>query len=355
MAQERAHYIDLIRGICVIGIIFIHTCAHSGNSYVPRWMLSIALLLDVPAFFFISGMTMGYIKKDMIINSLFKLSMVFTLLSVICNLIFNSLSLSSIIQPLFLTDVPVPSFFKSVLWSYWFVPVFACTIIISSIIIKKFESEIGYVIIALLTVYIMTFIGYFSMDTYTFFGKNINMILFPTMCFLFGYWCQNNIVNAPDRKRFAVVLFISACIAFYCCYYYSGNTVFNLQSNKFPFKLPYIVASFLSMAVFIFFYDLKIKNKFFEHLGRNAIFYYAGQGVSSSILFVISPHITLVWGLKLIIMFTINLLLAILVSEFLRLIYLLLADVLPDKISTITRNILEKYNLIKDQTGGENA
>ena len=193
-----------------------------------------------------------------------------------------------------------------------------------------------------MAVYTLTFLGYFSIDNYFYFGKKVVMVLFPTACFLFGYWCQNNIVNAPDRKRFAVALFLASCIAFYCCYYYSGNTVFNLQSNKFPFKLPYIVASFLSMAVFIFFYDLKIKNRFFEHLGRNAIFYYAGQGVSSSILFVISPHITLVWGLKLIIMFTINLLLAILVSEFLRLIYLLLADVLPDKISFLTSKCLKK-------------
>ena len=355
MIQERAHYIDLIRGICVIGIIFIHTCFHSGGSYVPMPMRSISLLLDVPAFFFISGMTMGYIKKDMIINGLFKLSMVFTLLSVICNLLFNSLSLSAIVQPLFLSGIPVPNFFHSVLWSYWFVPVFACTIILSSIIIKKFESKIVYIIIALLVTYTLTFLEYFSMDNYYYFGKKVVMILFPTACFLFGYWCQNNIVNAPDRKRFAVVLFIAACAVFYCCYYYSGNAVFNLQSNKFPFKLPYIAASFLSMAVFIFFYDLKIKNRFFEHLGKNAIFYYAGQGVSSSILFVISPHITLVWGLKLIIMFTINVCLAVLCSELLRLIYIFLANILPNKISAITRNILGKYNLIKDRTGGENA
>lgn len=87
MPTQRAPYIDLIRGLCVLGIVFIHTCAHSGSSYVPPQMLWLSLLLDVPAFFFITGMTMAYVQKDILINSLFKLSMVFTLLSFICNLV----------------------------------------------------------------------------------------------------------------------------------------------------------------------------------------------------------------------------------------------------------------------------
>ena len=318
---QRAHYIDLIRGICVIGIIFIHTCFYSGGSYVPIWMKSISLLLDVPAFFFISGMTMAYIKKDMIINSFFKLSMVFTLLSIILNGIYHELSLISIMQPLFLTWISVPRFFCCVVGSYWFVPVFACTIIVSSVIIKKFENKISFVILVLLIIYCLSYTGVIKIEAYQFLGSKVEMVLFPAICFLFGYWCQNNIVISSDRKKFACCLFLTACIVYLCCYLYKGNNVLNLQANKFPFALPYIAVSFLSMAIFIFFYDLNRKNKWLEHLGKNAIFYYAGQGVSSSVLYIIQPIIHLSWGGKLIIMFVCNLTMAIIFSEVLRLFY----------------------------------
>lgn len=340
MQNQRDHYIDLIRGICVIGIIFIHTCFHSGYHYVPMLMRSFSLLLDVPAFFFISGMTVAYVKKDITINSLFKLSMVFTLLSVICNGIYNEISLKSFIPPLFLHGISVPKFFVSIGSSYWFIPVFACTIIFSSIIIKKFENKIGFIINLILGIYCLSFFQVISMPTYQFLGCKIESLLFPTACYLLGYYCRNNIVNSPNKKDFAVSLFLVSCLAFFLCYVYSGNRVFDLQANKFPFKLPYIIASFLSMSIFIFFYDLNKKNKFFEHLGRNAIYYYAGQGVSSSILYVISPYITFEWGIKLPIMFVINVVLAILCSELLRLIYELITCILTHQ--NIMQNFIKK-------------
>lgn len=101
----------------------------------------------------------------------------------------------------------------------------------------------------------------------------------------------------------------------------SGQRVLNLQDNKFPFSLPYIFASFVSISGFIYFYDIKKTNRFLEHLGREAVFYYAGQGVSSSVLFVLVEHVDGPWGVKLLIMFAVNLVLTVTFSELLRLIY----------------------------------
>ena len=129
--KERAHYIDLVRGICALSIVFIHTCF-----FVPMPMLSISLLLDVPAFFFIAGMTRAYIQKDTILNQLFKLSIVFVLLGFLCNLIAGEVTWASIFQPLFLMGLSVSRLFKAAANSYWFVPVYACTIILGGIIIK---------------------------------------------------------------------------------------------------------------------------------------------------------------------------------------------------------------------------
>lgn len=135
--RPREHYINLVHGICAVSIVFIHTCFCSGSSYVPMPMRSISLLLDVSAFFFIAGMTRACIQKDTILRpQLFKLSMFFVLLGFLCNLIDGGVTWASIFRPLFLTGLSVSCLFDAAAGSYWFVPVYACTIILVGIIIK---------------------------------------------------------------------------------------------------------------------------------------------------------------------------------------------------------------------------
>ncbi|MBR2111996.1 MAG: hypothetical protein IJ950_03480, partial [Helicobacter sp.] len=55
--------IDILRGICVISIIMIHTTFWSGGAYVPWPVQSLSLLIDVPAFFFIAGASVAYTQK----------------------------------------------------------------------------------------------------------------------------------------------------------------------------------------------------------------------------------------------------------------------------------------------------
>ena len=142
--RPRAHYIDLVRGICALSIVFIHTCFHSGGSYVPMPMRSISLLLDVPAFFFIAGMTRAYIQKDTILTQLFKLSMIFVLLGFRCNLVDGEVTWASIFRPLFLMGLNVSRLFGAAAGSYWFVPIYACTIILGGVAIKHTGGGVYY-------------------------------------------------------------------------------------------------------------------------------------------------------------------------------------------------------------------
>lgn len=322
VGRPRAHYIDLVRGICALSIVFIHTCFCSGMSYVPIPMRSISLLLDVPAFFFIAGMTRAYIQKDTILTQLFKLSMIFVLLGLLCNLVDGEVTWASIFRPLFLMGLNVSRLFGAAAGSYWFVPIYACTIILGGMVIKHTGG--GYImgIISLIVLtYVLSFGGLLNFSGYSFLGSRLEMLLFPVASYLFGYWCQQRIIQAEvhKRRKFALLLAFVAFIVFRLCYLCEGSSVYNLQINKFPVKLPYIAASCFSMAGIIFFASDALRNRFFEHVGRNAIFYYAGQGVSSSLLLLISPYIRLDWGIKLPIMFAINLALAIIFSEALRL------------------------------------
>ena len=353
MTGEREHYIDLVRGICAVSIVFIHTCFFSGDGYVPRPMRSISLLLDVPAFFFIAGMTRAYIQKDTIPTQLFKLSMVFVLLGLICNLIDGEVTWASIFRPMFLMGIKVSSLFKGVLHSYWFVPVYACTIILGGVIVKSVGRHIPWIIVIIVLTYTLAFGGELSFAGYRFLGVGLDRLLFPVAIYLFGYWCQKHIIPAKSfrRRGFALLLAVGACIVYYLCFLHTGDGVYNLQSNKFPaFKLPYIAASCLSMAGIIFFASNALRNRFFEHIGRNAIFYYAGQGVSSSCLFFITPHICLAWGIKLPIMFAINLTLAIIFSEALRLVdTALISAIRVDKEAILRRLLLRSRSAIKTE------
>ena len=337
--KPRAYYIDLVRGICALSIVFIHTCF-----FVPMPMLSISLLLDVPAFFFIAGMTRAYIQKDTILTQLFKLSMVFVLLGLLCNLIDGEVTWASIFRPLFLIRLDVSPLFRAAAGSYWFVPVYACTIILGGVIIKSTGG--GYlakVILLIVLNYVLAFGGVLNFSGYRFLGVDLQMLLFPVASYLFGYWCQQHIIRAEihKRRKFALLLAFVAFIVFRLCYLCEGSSVYNLQINKFPTKLPYIAASCLSMAAIIFFANNSLRNRFFEHIGRNAIFYYAGQGVSTSCSHLISPYIRLEWGIKLPIMFAINLALAIIFSEALRLLdKAIIAAIRADKKALLNRLLI---------------
>ena len=72
--KKRNYNIDFLRGIATISIIIIHTAFWSGTEYLPSWVSNLTLLLDVPAFIFISGITSSYSKTFMKkINGLLKL------------------------------------------------------------------------------------------------------------------------------------------------------------------------------------------------------------------------------------------------------------------------------------------
>ena len=174
VGRPRAHYIDLVRGICALSIVFIHTCFCSGMSYVPIPMRSISLLLDVPAFFFIAGMTRAYIQKDTILTQLFKLSMIFVLLGLLCNLVDGEVTWASIFRPLFLMGLNVSRLFGAAAGSYWFVPIYACTIILGGVVIKHTGG--GYImgIISLIVLtYVLSFGGLLNFSGYSFLGSRL--------------------------------------------------------------------------------------------------------------------------------------------------------------------------------------
>ena len=105
--------------------------------------------------------------------------------------------------------------------------------------------------------------------------------------------------------------------------YLQGLPIYDLQSAKFPPSIEYGFASLISVVIAKFF-DGKYtaKNDFIEHIGRNAIFYYFGQGIGSSVNYFVVNMINLNnWIIKWILTYVINVIVTIFVAEVLALMY----------------------------------
>ncbi len=64
--MKRDLYIDFAKGLATLSIIFIHTAFWSGQFYIPSEFRLISLLIDVPIFFALSGITSsGNIEKTL--------------------------------------------------------------------------------------------------------------------------------------------------------------------------------------------------------------------------------------------------------------------------------------------------
>lgn len=129
MSTNRNYYLDFLRGLAAINIVIIHTCFWSGSSYVPTFVQSLSLLLDVPFFFFLAGWSRGYsptFKKTVYsLISLYYKYVFFITVYFIFLLITkeNTGGLSNYLSYLsFINSVPTKFFV--VMGSMWFMPVY---------------------------------------------------------------------------------------------------------------------------------------------------------------------------------------------------------------------------------------
>ena len=64
--MKRDLYIDFAKGLATLSIVFIHTAFWSGQLYLPAEVRTLSLLIDVPVFFALSGLTSGNnVKKTL--------------------------------------------------------------------------------------------------------------------------------------------------------------------------------------------------------------------------------------------------------------------------------------------------
>lgn len=345
--MNRDLYIDFTKGIATLSIIFIHTVFWSGQFYIPAEVRVISLLFDVPIFFALSGLTSGSnIEKTF--YRLLKLQVTYMIFVTFLFFIdyffkvfglwlFGMESLKSFYATFGAKYIPqsisyMPQWqnlgnwylhsytkcdtFPVVMGSFWYLKVYYILTILGVLILRFFPRHI-YWFIALclgLTVIFNVFPNYYPTG-------QVGYVVFYLALFL--------IANRMKAKRLSSTIIPLlygglALLLFLMFWYYGSDIFYKMNKQKFPPRLPYIIwAMFSIITLFIGYNRLRItKDHFVNYIGKNAIFYYFSQGISSSLIyFMVMPLIdNMHWTLLMLFIFIVNVVLAITIAEILKII-----------------------------------
>lgn len=322
--EKRDRYIDFVRGLVAISVIYIHTVFWSGTDYVPEIFRMLALLFDVPVFFFCSGMSFAKTKRPVaVISSVFRLSIAFTLLAMIMDILCLNLTFRNTISTFLLEGRA--SLLPLVSGSYWFVKPFVASLIFLGVFISFYYRYIPVLFFILLISYPLAMYGLIPFD----------FAIRPYSCFiaftLFGYWVYDKGFLKYGKSKFLsgslaaglAVLFITIA-----CLHQGFRAAVDLQSNKFPVNVSYIGASFIAIAIIIWCHSDKLRlPECICKIGRDSIWFYAGQSVGSSILIYVAPAVKITWEIKLPLMFLLNFILSFASAIILHALYTLLCSI----------------------------
>ncbi|MAC96199.1 MAG: hypothetical protein CMC96_11935 [Flavobacteriales bacterium] len=303
--NERDYSIDFAKGVTVISIIFIHTVWWSGTSYAPDILRQLSLLIDVPLFFFLSGCSATFaFKKEKPFSGIVRLISLFTLAYFIYALIYKQEQLFeftfSALFINYLNTYEIAVFSNST----WFILPFVIVYITGFIIIKQIGSKNILLLICLILFYfILKYDQIHALSKYKLLSLSADYLFSYLLFFLLGYYFKSTLTPKLYKTIGAILLLCSLSATLWIYW----DIPFNLQNYKFPPKIEYVVASIISISLFLITARLIKKEYKINYIGKNALSFYLAQGIGSSLLFQLSPLLQIEWYYKLPIMFLFNL------------------------------------------------
>lgn len=328
---KRNGYIDFLRGIAAINIIAIHTAFWGGEGYVPVWFKNLTLVLDVPFFFYLSGWASSYRKSSVVkickslwgiwLKWIFFISAleVFCKISEAFSVSFQGVSSLWKLLNNYVFHVSTPGF-PVVAGSMWFMPYYFLVVFVNSILMERLETtentekyKMNYMALLLVFFAILGFVKCNVMNVMMYF-------LFYSFFWMMGMNRTGKVKSLRTLLAALVVIAAGICLTSYI----QNMNIVDIQSAKFPPTLKYGFVSMISILVAKYFEGKYTWNcKFIEHIGKNAIFYYFGQGIGSSLnYYVVGALVGLnFWLQKWLITFFINIAITVCISELLACVY----------------------------------
>lgn len=340
--MKRDLYIDFAKGFATISIIFIHTVFWSGQFYVPTELRVLSLLVDVPLFYALSGLTSGgNIEKTM--YRLLKLQityMIFVTFLFFLDYFFKVFGLNFFgldwmkdfystfgakYTPSDISTKPqwqnlgnwyfhqytMADTFPVVMGSFWYLKVYFILTVFGVLILRFFPKHIKWFTFLCLGLTLM-----FNILPSYYPSGQVGYVAFYLGLFLVAHQMKGKQIP----KKWIPFLYGVLTVILVILFWNFGKDYFmRMNKAKFPPKLLYIFwSSFSLLTLFVLYNRLKItKNNFITYIGKNAIFYYFAQGMSSSLVYFIVVPLKekLIWWVLMILIFCINLILAIIIAE----------------------------------------
>lgn len=340
--MKRDLYIDFAKGLATLSIIFIHTAFWSGQFYIKPEIRVFSLVFDVALFYALSGITSGN-KIEKTFYRLLKLQvtyMIFVTFLFLLDWFFKVFGLSffsldwlknfystfgSKYVPTNISYEPqwqnlgnwyLHSYsncdtFPVVMGSFWYLKVYFILTVLGVLILKFFPKHINWFIglCIILTLIFNIFPQYYP-------SGQVGYVAFYMTVFLVGHQMKGKKIPSGTIP---VLYGVVAVALIWMFWYYGSDMFYRINKQKFPPKIPYIIWSLFSLVtLFVLYNRLKIKKEnFINHIGRNAIFYYFAQGMSSSLVyFIVVPlkeHFN--WAVLMVFIYIVNILLAIAIAE----------------------------------------
>jgi flagellar basal body-associated protein FliL len=211
--------------------------------------------------------------------------------------------------------------FPVVMGSFWYLKVYYIVTVFGVLVLKFFPKHVKWIIGVCLALTV-----YFNIDNDVM--KNfapyypsgqVGYVAYYLAVFLIA----TQLKGKKIKDVFVPVLYGLVALSLVIVFWYFGNEVFyKFNKQKFPPKIPYIVWSLLSLVtIFVLYNRLKItKDNFINYIGKNAIFYYFAQGMSSSVVYFLVAALkesVNTWVLMVLI-YVLNVALAIVFAEILK-------------------------------------
>ncbi|AZA52587.1 acyltransferase family protein [Chryseobacterium sp. G0201] len=339
--MNRDLYIDFAKGLATLSIIFIHTAFWSGQFYIPAEVRVFSLVFDVALFYALSGITSGNnIEKTF--YRLLKLQityMIFVTFLFFLDYFFKVFGLNFFslewLQKFYLTfgskyattsismepqwqnlgnwylhQYTNADTFPVVMGSFWYLKVYFILTVFGVLILKFFPKHINWFIGICIGLTLL-----FNIFPWFYPTGQVGYVAFYMAIFLIANRMRGKTI---PTKMIPVLYGIVAFALAWMFWYYGSEIFYKINKNKFPPKIPYIIWSLFSLTtLFVFYNRLKIiKENFVTYIGKNAIFFYFAQGLSSSLVYflVVPLKENMPWWILMVLIYIINIILAFIIS-----------------------------------------
>ena len=204
--------------------------------------------------------------------------------------------------------------FPVVMGSFWYLKTYYVVTFFGVIVLRFFSKYVWWIV-----GFCVVFIFIFNSDPDFYPTGQVGYTVFYLLVFLVAYQLKNKKLT-NSQVLFLIGFVLLSLVGMF--WSYGTNIFYKLNKQKFPPKIPYIVWSFVSLAlVFIFYNRLKIqKESLLSYIGQNAIFFYFAQGISSSLVYFLIPVFreNLHWFVLMILIYVLNVLLAVVIAHLLK-------------------------------------